>query len=284
MPPNAFAHVGHHERRRPRSHVGLTGVTVEDLRRRRRLHHGRARPPASPATEHRGHHALGQQQNHEDQDERDGGAAQHRLLAAGEGVERGRDERRADRRAQPVPRAPEHAHQHHVERHRDRERLAHRDVAHVHGVDAAGHPGDPGREREGRELVAKGGNALDLGDVLVVVDGEQPEAQARAADGVGHAHRGHGQGQAQQIDRARRRGQQARQRHGAQEHPGTAVDARVEHDRAQHERDGQRQQAEELAAQALHPEDHGADPRPQRRRDQAGGEQRPEERDAERAW
>ena len=47
---------------------------------------------------------------------------------------------------------------------------------------------------------------------------------------------------------------------------------------AEHEGDGQREQAEQLAAQPLHAEDHGADPRAERRRQDAGGEQRPQER------
>ena len=100
------------------------------------------RPRASRAQRRAGTTPSGRSRIDQDQHERDHRAPEDRLLAAGEGVERGGDDRGADRGTQPVARAAEHAHEHDVERHGDRERLAHRDVAHVHRVDAAGHAGD----------------------------------------------------------------------------------------------------------------------------------------------
>ena len=177
--------------------AGRDGRRTEGVGRRDRRHvarrHRRGRraaPPPGPAAREDGDHdAVGQQQDDEDQRERHHRATEDRRVAAGEGVERGRDDGGADGGAEPVAGAAQDAHEDDVERHGDRERLAHRDVAHVDGVDPAGHPRDRGRERERRELVAERGHALDLGDVLVVVDGEEPEPEPRACDRIGGRHR-----------------------------------------------------------------------------------------------
>ena len=82
MPPNAFHTSATHERRRPPappSDARALG-TVEDARGAGAVSHRAARAAATRASdEHRGHHALGQQQDHEDQRERHRRAAQHRL-------------------------------------------------------------------------------------------------------------------------------------------------------------------------------------------------------------
>ena len=64
----------------------------------------------------------------------------------------------------------------------------------------------------------------------------------------------------------------------AQVHAGTAVDAGVEHDRRQNERDGQREQREQLTAKAPHPEDHRSHRDAEQRGHEAGEGQRRQER------
>src|SRR5437773_930381 len=244
---------------------------------------GGAPPLAARAPEDGGHQALGQQKDYQDEDEGDHRAAEDGLLAAGERVERGRDEGRAHRGAQPVARAAEDGHQHDVERHGDREGVGNGEVAHVHGVDAAGDAGDPRRQRERHELVRERRHALDLGDVLVVVDGEQAEPEPRARDRVRDGQREDGETEGEEGEGAGGRGDEARKRHVAQVDAGPAVQTRVEDDRRQHERDGEREQTEQLAAQALDPEDDGADADAQqrsndRRHGQGGEERRAEAR------
>ena len=92
---------------------------------------------------------------------------------------------------QPVARAAQHAHQHDVERHGDRERLADRDVAHVHRVRCRRpRRAIPAERAKATSLYRKVGTPSTSAHVLVVVDGEQAEAQARATNRVGGADRG----------------------------------------------------------------------------------------------
>lgn len=83
------------------------------------------------------------------------------------------------------------------------------------------------------------------------------------------------------IERRGRRLEERRDGYRRQEHAGAAVDLRVERDRRQHERDGERQETEELAPHTAHAKHHRGDAGAQQRGDEPGRRQSPQEGDAE---
>ena len=68
-------------------------------------------------------------------------------------------------------------------------------------MDAAGESGERAGDAEGDQLVAEGGHAHHLGHVLVVVDGEQADAQLGDVDAPGDDQRGDGAGERHQVQR-----------------------------------------------------------------------------------
>jgi hypothetical protein len=137
-------------------------------------------------------------------------------------------------------------------------------------VDAAGKPGERARETKGGELEAVGRHAHHLGDILVIVDGEQAGAEARVEYRMRDPQRGDGDGEHQQVQRAGRRRRELR-------HVGHHLDARaavdlVEHDGGEHEGDGEREEREQLAAQRAHAEHDRSQQQAEQRR--AAGRQR----------
>ena len=223
-------------------------------------------------------YALGHEEDDEHQHEADHRLARDRIVAGGKGIHQRRDDRRADGRTRPVPRAAQDAHQHHGQRHGDRERLADGDVGHEQRVDASRHAGECARQRKGRELEAVGRHAHHLGDVLVVVDREQAASETRAGHQIRGQHGHERECQRQQVKRRRRVAADVGQRHGAQIDTGAAVDRRVEDDGRQHECHGEREEREHLAAHAADAEHDEAHGKRERRGDRGGGRQRPQER------
>ena len=145
-------------------------------------------------------------------------------------------------------------------------------------MNAACNAGKRARQAECGHLAAERRNAHHLGDVLIVTDREQAGAELGAIDPARRQQRDDGERQREQIERRRNRWPNARNRHSAQIDARSAVDRRVEHDRADHERDGERDEREELAAQPSHAEDHGAERDSQQRGDQRREWKCPEKR------
>ena len=264
-----FRHVAHDEDR-------LGALPGGGCGRRGRCALRQRLAPSEPSEE-----ALGQEQDDENEDQTQGGAAGHGVVARGEDVEEGGQRGRPERRTQPVARAAERGHQDDVEGGPARERLADRDVRNEDAVDAACDPGQRAGQRERRELEAIGRYAHHLGHFLVVVDGEEAGAEARAIHGVSDPDRRDGEREREQVERARGRRRELRQRHGAEVDARPAVDRRVEHDRRDDEGHREREQREQLAPQRAHPEDDGAERDRQSCRHGRREGQRPQERPVE---
>ena len=90
-----------------------------------------------------------------------------------------------------MARAAKGGHEDDVEREPVSEGLAHGDIGDEDAVDTAGEAGERARKRKGRELEAVGRHAHHLGDLLVVVDGEEPGAEAGVVDGARDPDGGH---------------------------------------------------------------------------------------------
>src|SRR5262249_56220316 len=117
--------------------------------------------------------------------------------------------------------------------------------------------GQSGGEAEREKLVPVRGHAEHFRHVLVVVDGEESRAPASPLDGVRRRDGRRGDGEAEEVQGGRRRPNNAWHRHGTEVPPRPAVDARVEHDGGDYERDREREEREQLPAQPPHPEDDG---------------------------
>ena len=148
-------------------------------------------------------------------------------------------------------------------------------------MNAAGKAGKGARDGERDELVGVGGNAHHLGDVFVVVYRKQPRSELGVANAISDVERRERNDQRHQIDRRRRAGPEFGNRHRAERDAGSAVDARVQHDRRDDKRDGQRQQREQFAAHRLDAKHDGTERHAEQRRGGRCQRQGPEKRHAE---
>jgi hypothetical protein len=101
-------------------------------------------------------------------------------------------ERQQDHGAEHGPeQGPDAAEQHHddgLDGKQHVEGVRRLDVMHPGGIDGAGHADEDGREPEGGDFVARGGDAEGARRVLVLLDAAQAEAELGAADQNGHGH------------------------------------------------------------------------------------------------
>src|SRR6185503_5043276 len=136
-------------------------------------------------------------------------------------------------------------------------------------------------KRDGAQLVAKGRHAFDLGDILVVMNGEKTEPHARAIDAVGNDHRQRAEEEAKRVDRPRLRAEELGHRYADEIDAGAAVDRGIRDDRRDDEGDRDRDQCEKLAAKPLQAEDEPPDAGSEGCGEQARSRDRPEERPVE---
>ena len=237
------------------------------VRGRRTLHSGTALQKVTQ-------NAVGHEKDHHDQDHTHRGFARHRV-AARRHEQQNSNEQGAHRRARPVARSAQHTHQHHRQRHRDIESFTRRDIRHKQRMDAAGQTGQRTRQRKRHQLVAKGRNTHDLGDVFVVMNGKQANAQFAGLHLVGNHHGGHSTGQRHQVQRRRGVRADGRHRHCIEVNARAAVNAGVQHNGADHKSDRQREQSKQLTAHRLDPEHHHTQTHTQQSGQQGGGRQSP---------
>ncbi len=196
-------------------------------------------------------------------------------------VEQHGDDDGAKRGTRPQARAAEHAHQDHRQRNGDVERAVGGDVRHEQRLDASRDAGERAGNAERRELVAIGRHAHHFRRVLVVVDREQPDAEARLRNGARDHERDHGERERHHVERSRHRRRQRRNRDRGKVHARAAVDRRVEHDGGEHEGHREREQREHLAAHAPQAKHHRAQRHADQRGEQRRRRQRPQERHVE---